>query len=120
MRLRRKRKARRATADPFTKVSLNLDPCFDLIVGQLYLSFKRIAAQTSKSKPNLCHRKVSAVIEGCVTFALGAFAPPYFGTFAPPILGHLLSLIPDICSSDICSQTFAPPYFGTFALRHQG
>ena len=50
VRLRRKRKARRATADPFTKVSLNLEPCFALIIGQLCLSFKRIAAQTSKSK----------------------------------------------------------------------
>ena len=52
VRLRRKRKARRATADPFTKVSLNLEPCFDLIIRQLWLSFKIIAAQTSKSKTN--------------------------------------------------------------------
>ena len=49
---------------------------------------------------------------GCVTFALG--------TFAPPILGHLLSLIPDICSPDICSRTFAPPYFGTSATPQPG
>ena len=41
VRLRRKRKARRATADPFTKVSLNLDPCFDLVIGQLCLSVKQ-------------------------------------------------------------------------------
>ena len=41
----------------------------------------------------------------CVTdrdaFALGTFAPPYFGIASPPILGHLLSLILDICSRTV-------------------
>ena len=47
----------------------------------------------------------------CVTdrgaFALGTFAPPYFGIASPPILGHLVSLI-----LDICSRTVVPPLLG--------
>ena len=56
------------------------------------------------------------------TFALGTFAPlyfgiasplfwdslsPYFGTFAVPYFGHLVSLI-----LDICSRTVVPPLLG--------